>query len=85
VKSVHEAKLPEVDEAFAKSLGVADGDVARLRDEVRTNLAREAKRRVQAKIKEQVLNGLLETFADRRAEQSGRDGEPGADGKAVAI
>lgn len=61
VKSVHEAKLPEVDAAFAKSLGVADGDVARLRDEIRTNLAREAKRRVQAKIKEQVLNGLLET------------------------
>lgn len=61
VKSVHEPKLPEVDAAFAKSLGVADGDVARLRDEIRTNLAREAKRRVQAKIKEQVLNGLLET------------------------
>jgi len=61
VKSVHEAKLPEVDAAFAKSLGVANGDVARLRDEIRTNLAREAKRRVQAKIKEQVLNGLLET------------------------
>lgn len=61
VKSVHEPKLPEVDAAFAKSLGVADGDVVRLRDEIRTNLAREAKRRVQAKIKEQVLNGLLET------------------------
>jgi hypothetical protein len=52
--------MPEVDADFAKSLGVADGDVARLRDEIRTNLAREAKRRVQAKVKEQVLNGLLE-------------------------
>jgi trigger factor len=61
VKSVHEAKLPEVDADFAKSLGVADGDVARLRDEIRTNLAREAKRRVQAKVKEQVLNGLLDS------------------------
>ena len=60
VKSVHEAKIPEVDADFARSLGVADGDVARLRDEIRTNLAREAKRRVQAKVKEQVLNGLLE-------------------------
>lgn len=60
VKSVHAAQLPEVDAEFAKSLGVADGDVARLRDEIRTNLAREAKRRVQAKVKEQVLNGLLE-------------------------
>lgn len=60
VKSVHEAHMPEIDAEFAKSLGIADGDVARLRDEIRTNLAREAKRRVQAKVKEQVLNGLLE-------------------------
>lgn len=60
VKSVQEAKMPDVDAEFAKSLGVADGDVARLRDEIRTNLAREAKRRVQAKVKEQVLNGLLD-------------------------
>ncbi len=60
VKSVHAAHLPEVDAAFAQSLGIADGNVERLRDEIRTNLAREAKRRVQAKVKEQVLNGLLD-------------------------
>ena len=60
VKSVHAAVMPEVDADFARSLGVADGDVTKLRDEIRTNLAREAKRRVQAKVKEQVLNGLLE-------------------------
>jgi len=60
VKSVHEAHLPEVDAAFAQSLGIADGNVERLRDEIRTNLSREAKRRVQAKVKEQVLNGLLD-------------------------
>lgn len=60
VKSVHEAKLPEVDAAFAQSLGIADGNVDRLREEIRTNLSREAKRRVQARVKEQVLNGLLE-------------------------
>ena len=60
VKSVHEAQMPEIDAAFAMSLGVSDGDVGRLRDEIRTNLSREAKRRVQAKIKEQVLNGLLD-------------------------
>ena len=60
VKSVHEAQMPEIDAAFAMSLGVSDGDVGRLRDESRTNLSREAKRRVQAKIKEQVLNGLLD-------------------------
>jgi trigger factor len=35
--------------------------VAKLREEIRGNLAREAKRRVLAKVKEQVLSGLLET------------------------
>jgi trigger factor len=58
---VHEAVLPEVDEAMAQSLGIHEGGVAKLREEIRGNLAREAKRRVQAKVKEQVLNGLLET------------------------
>ena len=51
--------LPAVDADFAKALGVADGDVARLRDEVRTNLEREVKRRVQAKVKDQVMNALV--------------------------
>lgn len=61
VKAVHEAKLPEVDDAFAATMGVHEGGVAKLRQEVATNLSREAKRRIQAKVKEQVLNGLLET------------------------
>ena len=60
VKSVHEAQFPEIDAAFAQSLGIADGNIDHLRNEIRTNLSREAKRRVQAKVKEQILNGLLE-------------------------
>lgn len=61
VKSVHEPVLPEVDDAMAQSLGIHEGGVAKLREEIRGNLAREAKRRVLAKVKEQVMNGLLET------------------------
>ena len=61
VKSVHEPVLPEVDDAMARSLGIHEGGVARLREEIRGNLAREAKRRVLTKVKEQVMNGLLET------------------------
>ena len=60
MKSVHEAHLPEIDESFAQSMGVHEGGVAKLREEVASNLAREAKRRVLAKVKEQVLSGLLE-------------------------
>ena len=61
VKSVHEPLLPEVDDAMAQSLGIHEGGVAKLREEIRGNLAREAKRRVLTKVKEQVMNGLLET------------------------
>lgn len=61
VKSVHEAQMPAVDDAFAQSMGVHEGGVARLREEIASNLDREAKRRIMAKVKEQVLNGLQET------------------------
>ncbi len=60
VKSVHEPVLPEVDDAMAQSLGIHEGGVAKLREEIRSNLMREAKRRVLSKVKEQVMNGLLE-------------------------
>ena len=61
VKKVEEPKLPEVDAEFAKSLGVADGDVAKMREEVKANLEREVKRRIQSRIKERVMNVLIET------------------------
>lgn len=60
VKVVNEARLPALDESFAKSLGVADGSVAKMRAEIKQNLEREAKKRVQAKVKEQVLEALVE-------------------------
>jgi len=61
MKKVEEPKLPEIDAEFAKSLGIADGDVAKMRDEVKGNLEREVKRRIQAKIKERVMNVLIDT------------------------
>ncbi|HNA30170.1 MAG TPA: trigger factor, partial [Thiobacillaceae bacterium] len=38
VKSVHEPVLPEVDDAMAQSLGIHEGGVAKLREEIRGNL-----------------------------------------------
>jgi len=58
---VQEQKLPAVDAEFAKSLGVEDGDLARMRADVRSNLEREVKRRVQARVKDQALKSLLES------------------------
>ena len=60
VKSVHAPHMPEVDDAFAQSMGIKEGGVAKLREEIAENLRREAKRRIQAKVKEQVMDGLLE-------------------------
>ena len=58
---VQEQKLPPVDAEFAKSLGVEDGDLARMRADVRANLEREVKRRVQARVKDQALKSLLDS------------------------
>jgi trigger factor len=58
VKEVAQANLPALDSAFAKALGIADGDVARLKDDVRTNLTREVERRIQARVKDQVMRVL---------------------------
>ncbi len=56
---VEEAHLPEVDAEFAKSLGAADGDVAKLKQEIRDNIGREAERRVKARNKDNAMEVLL--------------------------
>ena len=61
VKEVREAILPEVDADFAKALGVVDGDVAKMRAEIETNLKREVKKRLQSRVKDQVMEALLKT------------------------
>ncbi len=60
LNGVREARLPPIDAAFAQSLGIADGDLDRMREDVRSNLGREVKRRVQARTKDLVLKALLE-------------------------
>ncbi|MDY0011321.1 MAG: trigger factor [Rhodocyclaceae bacterium] len=60
VKQVEESRLPPVDENLAKALGIADGNLDKMRAEIRTNLEREVKRRLQTKVKEVVMNVLLE-------------------------
>ncbi|MBI4756269.1 MAG: trigger factor [Betaproteobacteria bacterium] len=61
VKKVEAPRLPEVDGDFARSLGVGDGDITRMREEVKANLEREVRKRIQARLKEQVMEALLAT------------------------
>jgi len=60
LNQVEEPQLPELDADFAKTLGVADGDLAKMRSEVRANVEREVKKRVDARLKQQALQALLD-------------------------
>lgn len=59
LKKLEWAHLPEVDAEFAKSLGVADGDLAKMREDIKVNLQREVAGRVKARNKEAVMDALV--------------------------
>lgn len=61
VNSVEAPVLPEVDAEFAKKLGVDDGDMDKMRQEIRDNMEREMNQRIKTKNKEAVMNALIET------------------------
>ena len=61
LKGIEEPQLPALDAEFAKALGVADGDIAKMRSEVRANVEREVKKRVDARLKQQALQVLLDS------------------------
>lgn len=58
-KKVEAPQLPALDEDFAKTMGIKDGDLVKLRTEVRSNLEREVKKRLQNRVKSQVMDALL--------------------------
>jgi trigger factor len=59
MKKIESQSLPAVDEAFAKSLGIAGGTVEALRADVKKNLEREVKFRVQGRNKAAVMDALI--------------------------
>jgi len=61
VKKIEAGNLPEVDDAFAKALGIQEGTVEALRADVRKNLEREVKFRVLARNKASVMELLART------------------------
>lgn len=58
--SISEAVLPKIDAEFAKSLGVEDGDVKKMRAEIKLSLDQEAEKRIKARVKEAVFQALVE-------------------------
>ena len=59
VRRVEEPEVPEIDDAFAESFGVADGGVETLRGEVRANMERELADGLRAMLKQRVMESLL--------------------------
>ena len=61
LKKLEWAHLPEIDAEFAKSLGVPDGDLAKMRADIKLNLEREVGTRVKAKTKDSVMDALIKS------------------------
>ena len=59
MKKVEEKQLPELDDEFCREYGVLEGGVEQLRKEVRENMERELEQNVRARLKAQLMEGLL--------------------------
>ena len=59
VKKVEKGVLPEADEAFARELGIGDGSLKSLREQLERNLASELEQRVRTYNKHQVMECLF--------------------------
>jgi len=58
IRSVGEPKMPALDEAFVKSMGIESGDLAKFREDVKKNLSREVMGRCKTKTKTAVMDAL---------------------------
>lgn len=56
---VEEPKLPQLNSEFVKGLGIPDGDLDKLKAEIRKNLQAEATRRINVRNKDNVMDALL--------------------------
>ncbi len=59
VKAVERRILPEADAAFAEKLGIAEGGMAKMREEIETSLKRELAARMRAVLRDRVMDELM--------------------------
>lgn len=63
VNSVSAPELPELNEAFFAQFGIKESSLEGFRAEVRKNMERELRQAIKAKVKNQVMDGLIATNA----------------------
>jgi trigger factor len=61
VHTVSEIELADLDDDFARTFGIEEGGIERLKNEIRENMNRELKGLITSKLKEQVFKGLMGT------------------------
>ena len=59
INKVEEAKLPELDDAFATKLGIKDPNVENMRKEIRASMQQELDSRLNTKLKSAVMDALI--------------------------
>jgi trigger factor len=59
LKKLEWAHLPAIDDEFAKTLGIEDGSVEKMREDIKVNLEREVTARIKARNKEAVMDALV--------------------------
>jgi len=59
LKALEWAHMPAVDTEFAQSLGIEDGSIEKMREDIKVNLEREVRARVKARNKEAVMDALV--------------------------
>ncbi|SEN61110.1 trigger factor [Nitrosomonas marina] len=62
LKSVELPVLPEVDQEFAKQLGIQDGDLEKMREDISHDLEHEIAKRINSKLKDQAMQCLMEAI-----------------------
>lgn len=60
VKKVEEAELPALDDAFAETLGINEGGLEKMKDEIRQSLDRELAARLRSTMRDRVMDALHE-------------------------
>jgi trigger factor len=59
IRKVEAQRLPALDDQFAMGFGIAEGGLAKLREEVTENMRRELDQAVRGRLREQLLAGLV--------------------------
>jgi trigger factor len=59
VHGVTESRIPEVDDAFMRTMGIEDGDLSRMRSEIRESMERERDQTARRRLKDTALEAVM--------------------------